>query len=357
MYRLEELGWSEFFEAQLTQEEKESSLPARVAEESRGAHLVYSEAGEIPAEISGRLRFSAKSRAELPAVGDWVIVDWRRTAKRAVIHRVLTRKGRFSRKVAGKTTEEQIVAANVDTVCLVSALNCEFNLRRMERYMSMAWESGARPVMVLNKSDLCTDIGAARREAEGTSPGVKVVVTSAATGKGVEELRELVRAGGTTAMLGSSGVGKSALTNVLLGVERQKTGEAREVDDRGRHTTTSRHLMVVPGGGILIDTPGMRELQLWNSGLGIVRAFQDIEELANDCKFRDCRHDGEPGCGVQRAIEDGQLDEDRLANLRKLQREQQFLEGKQNAALRAERTKSLRRMMREYNRTRRDNRD
>jgi ribosome biogenesis GTPase / thiamine phosphate phosphatase len=269
VFRLEELGWNNFFQDQVTEEDRTILLPGRVAEERRGAFLLYLEGGEFPGEVCGRLRFAANSRAELPAVGDWVLAEKPQKAARAIIHRVLERKGKFSRRAAGKTTEEQIVAANVDTVFLVSALNKEFNVRRVERYLTLAWESGARPVLVLNKADLCEVEKRGRAEKECAVMGAEVAVTSAVFGVGIERLREIVKSGGTSALLGSSGVGKSALINALLGTERQRIGETRSRDDRGRHTTTSRQLIVIPGGGVIVDTPGMRELQLWNAASGI----------------------------------------------------------------------------------------
>ncbi len=318
-------------------------IRARVSEENRGLYKVISETGEVWAELRGKLRHEATSREMLPAVGDWVLVE--EHGARATIHFIFERRSKFSRKTAGKKTEEQIVAANVDTVFLVSSLNREFNARRIERYLTLAWESGARPVVVLNKADLCEDFAALRAEGEEAAMGVRTVVASIVSGDGIEELREVVRKGGTTALLGSSGVGKSSLINSILGREIQITSETRESDDKGRHTTTSRQLIVVPGGGVLLDTPGMRELQLWDASEGISRAFADVEGLATQCKFRDCLHKDEPGCAVRET-----MDEERLANYHKLQREEQFLEAKQDDALRSRRTKELRRMMKSVNR-------
>jgi len=347
VYSLSNLGWSEFFEEQRQGKQEAGSIRARVSEENRGLYKVISEHGEICAELRGKLRHEAVSRAMLPAVGDWVLVT--ESGERAQIEFIFARRSKFSRKSAGKNTEEQIVAANVDGAFLVSSLNREFNPRRIERYLTLAWESGAKPIVVLNKSDLCENVDELRREADEAAMGVRIVVASVVTGKGIPELGELVRNGGTTAFLGSSGVGKSSLINAILGREIQETSETRESDDKGRHTTTSRQLIVVPRGGVLLDTPGMRELQLWDASEGISLAFADVSELAKRCRFRDCAHRREPGCAVRETI-----DEDRLANYHKLLREEKFLESKQNDALRSQQTKELRKLMRGVNRFYRD---
>jgi ribosome biogenesis GTPase len=339
VYSLKDLGWNELFETQWQQNRSGNLVRGRISEENRGLYKIVSEDGEAWAGLRGKLRRAATSREMLPAVGDWVLVEERGT--RATIHFVLARRSKFSRKSAGKKTEEQIVAANVETVLLVSSLNREFNKRRIERYLALTWESGARPIIVLNKADLCENVRALHAEAEDAAMGVPIVVASVVSGEGIGELREIVRTGGTTALLGSSGVGKSSLVNAILGREIQATSEIRGRDDRGRHTTVSRQLIVVPGGGVLLDTPGMRELQLWDASEGIAHTFADIEELAQGCKFRDCSHKNEPDCAVRRAVDEG-----RLANYRKLQREEEFLESKQDDALRAQRTRELKKLMR-----------
>jgi ribosome biogenesis GTPase len=356
VFTLLEMGWCDFFEEQVEEQDRDF-IAARVAEENRGLYRILCRQGELQAELSGKMRHVTESRDGLPAVGDWVLTQTRPGEGRGTIQRVLRRKGKFSRKVAGRKTEEQIVAANVDVVFLVSSLNREFSARRMERYLTLAWDSGAKPVIVLNKADLCEDAEELRSQTEAVAMGARVVLTSATRGDGIEEMRALLRGGGegeqscvTAALLGSSGVGKSSLINALLGSVRLATQAVRDGDDRGRHTTTSRQLLLVPSGGVLIDTPGMRELQLWDAADGIGRTFGDIQELAASCKFRDCRHQGEPGCAVRAAVDRKILDAARVENFHKLEREERFLEAKQDTSVRSQRTKELRKLMRGVNR-------
>jgi ribosome biogenesis GTPase / thiamine phosphate phosphatase len=368
VYALQDLGWSDFFSSQLSELELISeTAAARVAEENREMFRLLSPRGEFMAEVSGKLRHEVTARADFPAVGDWVLASTRKEESRATIQRVLNRKSKFSRKIAGKKTEEQIVAANVDVVFIVSSLNSEFNLRRLERYVALAWESGAQPVIVLNKSDLAENAQGLRGEAEAAAIGVRVILTSALRGDGIDEIREIMlsapeeksagdiptkkmRVAKTAALLGSSGVGKSSIINAILGTALLDTGEIRESDDRGRHTTTTRNLIVAPNGGVLIDTPGMRELQLWDASEGIDQAFREIAELAVDCKFRDCKHVNEPGCAVRSAVESGSLAAERLESFHKLGREEKFVAAKQDAAVRAAETKSLKKLLKEQNR-------
>ena len=322
---LSELGWDPFFDQHLTQIKKDDYAPARVAREDRQVYLAYSEYGELSARVSGRMRHSARSRADFPAVGDWVVVEPRPEEDKATIHAVLPRKTKFCRKVAWARTEEQVLAANVDTVFLVAGLDRDFNIRRMERYLTLALESGAQPVIVLNKADLCPDVGSRVEDCESIAFGVPVHAASALTSDGLEALRSYVGTGKTVALLGSSGVGKSTLINSFLGSDLLKVGEVREADSRGRHITTARQLVVIPDGGVIIDTPGMRELQLWADEKSLEGSFEDIEDLAAECRFSDCRHDVEPGCAVKAAIEAGSLDAGRLRSYLKLQRELKFL--------------------------------
>jgi ribosome biogenesis GTPase len=332
---LEELGWSPFFaEAWSDLSSPEGRVPARVVVAHARVLRVRAAEGERLAELSGRLRQAARASVDRPAVGDWVVLHPR--AGRALVEVVLPRRTAFVRRAAGNVTEQQVLAANVDTVFLVMGLDRDFNPRRIERALVLAWESGADPVVLLNKSDLCDDIDARRAEVEVAAPGVPVRVIAAKEGEGLEALAPWLRRGRTVALLGSSGVGKSTIVNRLLGEERQKTREVRESDQRGRHTTTHRELVALPSGGLLLDTPGLREIQLWGTEEGLATAFEDIQALAPGCRFRDCAHQSEPGCAVRAAVEAGELPGARLASFQKLQAELRSLEIRDDPLLQRE---------------------
>lgn len=320
------LGWNPFFDQHFEPHRSRGLNPARVVREHGQSYQVISERGELFGQLAGRLLHGALRRSDLPAVGDWVATEAQPEEGKATIHAVLPRKSAFSRKVPHSRTEEQIVAANVDSVFLVSGLDGEFNVRRIERYLTLAWDSGANPVIVLNKTDLCPDVEKPIEDLESIAVGVPIHLVSAKERQGLDTLRQYLTFGETVALLGSSGVGKSTLLNGLLGTERQPTAPVRERDGKGRHVTAHRELVFLPDGGMLIDNPGMRELQMWADHEALAETFDDISELASRCHFRDCRHDSEPGCAVQKALENGMLDAARLRSYQRLQREIQHLE-------------------------------
>ena len=325
MQDLTTLGWDETRAEQFEPHALAGLLPGRVAVQHRGAYDVLTKLGELRCDVAGRLYDESASPADLPAVGDWVAVAARPGEQSGTVQAVLPRRTKFSRKTAWQAAEEQVLASNVDVVLIVTSLNEDLNLRRLERYLTLAWESGARPVFVLTKSDLAEDVEEAVREVESIAFGVPVVPLSSVTGEGLDALRAQLGPGVTAALLGSSGVGKSTLVNTLAGEGRLATREIRD-DGRGRHTTTRRELIQLPDGSLVIDTPGMREIQLWVADEGLEEAFEDVTELFAHCRFSDCSHDSEPGCAVKEALADGTLSAERWESYLKLQREIAHLE-------------------------------
>ena len=325
---LERLGWNGYFEACWREYEGSGCLPARVVSQQRGLWRVAGEFAECWAAPSGKLRQEADAGGLWPAVGDWVAAESCSSDERAILNGVLPRRSQFLRKAAGRRVEEQVIAANVDLAWVVVGLGSDLNLRRIERYLTQCWESGAKAIVVLNKADECRDVPARVAEAERIGMGVPILAVSAITGQGLGTVEPFLIAGQTIVLLGSSGAGKSTLLNRLLGCEAQMTRAVRESDGRGRHTTTSRELFALPNGSLVIDTPGLRELQLWDAADGVAQTFADIEELAARCRFRDCSHSPEPGCAVQSAIADGRLEPERLESFKKLRREQEFMRRK-----------------------------
>lgn len=333
MYELSALGFGPFFEQQLGSRDDGELIPARIATEHRGTYQVWCQAGAGPAELAGRLRLEL-AEAGMPGVGDWVLLkDTPGADRTAIIQGVLARRTVFTRGAAGRPARAQVVGANVDLVFAVCGLDADFNVRRIERYLARIWASGAQPAVILNKADVCDDVVRRVVEVERHCTAIPIYVTSALHSEGIAAVRACIGDGVTAALVGSSGAGKSTLVNALLGDERMPTGTVRARDGRGCHVTSHRQLVLLPGGGLLLDTPGMRELQLVDEE-GLDTVFDDVAALAARCRFRDCRHAAEPGCAVRKAAESGALAPDRLDHYQKLEREAQAFERRHDPRLR-----------------------
>jgi ribosome biogenesis GTPase len=318
--RLINLGFSKRFVQEASQ--YKDLILGRVVAQYKDLYKVATKNSELIAEISGKFRYTSEELSDYPAVGDFVMIDRDSgISGNAIIHRILTRKSVFIRRAAGTANDVQVVAANIDTVFICMSLNNDFNLRRLERYLAIAWDSGANPVIVLTKSDLCDDLPVKLAEIGEVAIGVDLLVTSSMTEDGYQSILQYIKPGHTVAFIGSSGVGKSTLINRLLGENIIETNEIRK-DDKGRHTTTRRELIVIPTGGAVIDTPGMRELGV--ESVNLAKTFADIDELAGRCKFNDCQHEGEPGCAIRKAIAEGSIDEERLISYKKLKKEAKY---------------------------------
>jgi len=322
---LKSLGWSKRFAEAFSAVSQPAWIPGRVVSEHRGTLVLVTEQGELPAVVPGRLQHLAATAAELPKIGDWVAVAPRPGENKGVIQCVLPRHSQLGRKVPGRVTTQQILAANVDVVFIVQALDASFRPRKLERFLMVAHEGNVRPVILLNKADVCTDPAPIVDAAKRVAGEVTILVTSAETRRGLKALSALIRPTETVVFLGSSGVGKSSLINRLCGEEFQTTLEVRERDSKGRHATTARELLPLPGGGLVIDTPGLRELQLWANEEALDEAFAEISVLAQGCRFRDCRHVDEPDCRVRSAVDSGALPRARYDSFLKLSKEQESL--------------------------------
>ena len=326
---LKTLGW-DLYKNSLSENFDEKNV-ARVAVENRGGYLLYSEEGELEGIVQGKFMRSASSESAYPKVGDWVLIEKLQGEKKAIIKSVLPRFTKISRKRAGEDVAEQIIASNVDIAFIVQGLDGDFNISRMERYVAMAKEGNCEPIILLNKSDLIDNAEEKLIEVEKLLPGIKIFLISAKNNIGIVEVRNLITVGKSMVFVGSSGVGKSTLVNTLLGTDRQKIDELRYDDSKGKHTTTKRELIVLPTGGVLIDTPGMRELGLWASEDGLIEAFTDIEIFAKLCKFNNCDHDFDKGCAITEAVKNGDIPKDRYKSYLKLKKSLDPLKAKKDA--------------------------
>jgi ribosome biogenesis GTPase len=353
-----ELGWKPFFSNQISLPEKTHWYSGRIANVQKGHYLVYSEFGELWTKLAGTFTHRAIARSELPVVGDWVRFSRQPGDNAAIIQSCLKRQNRITRAAGGNNAggfksvkEEQVIAANIDLIFIVSGLDRDFNLRRIERYLTLAYDSGSLPVVILNKADLCEDPNTAERQVAAIAIGAPVHTISAQNQSDLTIFHQYLTPGKTAVLLGSSGVGKSTIINRLLGHNRQTVQAVSEQVGKGIHTTTSREMFILPGGGLLIDTPGMRELQLFIKEEGLERTFDEIEELATRCRFKDCLHGNEPGCAVKQAVTDGMVDQARYHNYLKLRKEIDFLSNRETKSLgimEREKWKKIKMMQRNY---------
>jgi ribosome biogenesis GTPase len=324
-YTLEQLGFSPFFNSYFKPFGQQGFSAGRIAVENKNSYTILSEIGTLQGEVSGKMLFNANSSSDLPKVGDWVVMTVFEQEEKAVILDILPRKTTFSRKAAGKQVNEQIIAANIDLIFIVQSLDANYNLRRLERYLVMAYESGAKPVVILNKADLCLDVAAKENAVTKIARHVPVIVMSAIDNCNLEKLQPFLITGATIAFTGSSGVGKSTIINKLSGKDIQITGDVRETDSKGRHTTTRRELILLNNNVVLIDTPGMREIHVWNADEGIEDTFADIIHLASQCRFSNCSHTNETKCVVIEALRNNSISQEHYNNFLKLQKEVAYI--------------------------------
>jgi len=353
---LNKLGWNDFFETEFLPFKEQGLVPGRIIKDSRQIYEIITAEGSSSARVAGHFQYTAVCASDYPVTGDWVAL--RNTDDTFIIEKVLKRKTAFSRKAAGRETEEQVIAANIDTLCIVCGLDGgrNFNLRGVERFLAMSHESGADSIIILNKADLCSEKEEALLDAKSVAGTTPVFIISALTGEGIQSLRDFFAPFMTIAFTGHSGVGKSALVNCLMSGEVQKTGELRRGDLRGRHTTTHREIFFLPGEVLVIDTPGLRELQLWGDESSLYDVFTEIAEASENCRFRDCTHQEEPGCAVQKLLIDGELSYERYQNYLDMRKELAYLKSRQDEKGRngkKAKDKELSKILKDFNKNRR----
>lgn len=345
--KLLDIGWNNNIEDNYKKLEIDNVLLGRIIFHSGKQYKIITTTGELIANISSSVINSIKNKSELPSIGDWVCLKKIDEFRPYNIVKIIPRINKLSRKVAGDKSEEQIIASNIDIVFIMTSVDDDFNIRRLERYLAMSNQINSKPIIIINKIDKCNNLEKYIKETEQIFQNTSIIYISAKEGKNIQDVNKHIEKGKTIILLGSSGVGKSTLINQILGYSRQKVGNIREKDSKGRHITTNRELIILPKGGILIDTPGLREIQLWSSGEGIIKTFQDIDELSKQCRFRDCIHDSEPGCAIKQAVESGQLSQERLDNYKKLLREQEYLNQRRNTYERKKKDRKLGKLYRQ----------
>lgn len=352
---IEEYGWSDQLSQAFAPHAAAGFFAARIIIQQRDGYLVVSDRGELRAKAAGRL-FHEAGEADYPAVGDWVALSLNPRERIATVHAILPRRTAFVRRAADSLQRPQVIAANIDVAFIVTSLNADLNPRRIERYLAAAWQSGARPVVVLTKADLCVDLEGEIAAITAVAVGCPVLAVSARQGLGLDAMLAHVETGETSVLIGSSGVGKSTLVNAFLGEDRMAVNAIREADDHGRHTTSHRQLVLLPGGALILDTPGIREMGLMEADEGLSVVFDDIEALAADCRFNDCGHANEPGCAVRAALQSGDLDPARWAHFQKLGQELAAIEEKADRVARDLERRRLAALQKTYRATKRDNR-
>jgi ribosome biogenesis GTPase len=344
---LKVLGWNQDIKQFFNNQQRNDLIVGRVCFHSKKIYKVLTKDKEIIASLSGSYIKSIYEKSDFPAIGDWVGLKKIEGLQKYQILTQYPRRNKLSRKNPGGKTEEQVIAANIDIVFIVTSADQDFNLRRLERYLTLVYDINAKPVIILNKIDTNPDFQLIKRQLSQRFKHTQILSISAQKGTNINFVEELIKPGVSIVLIGSSGVGKSTLINNLLGYPRQITAEIRKIDGKGRHITTTRELIVLPDGGILIDTPGLREIQLWSSSKGVSKTFEKIEKISSHCRFDDCTHDHEPDCAVKSAVLHGDLSADELHNYQKLQKEQQYLERKKNIFTHRKRDRQLGKMYRQ----------